>query len=164
MVIVTLRNSILDYIISQSANLFNPEPYPAHSVSCIGLIPSLQAARDNLILSRSLAPLSPYTFHSFHYTFSAAIAIVVQSFLPNETLSSDAMLVAEAFATLAGLGKTNESSESCARMVRDLSVVVENVKEYRDGTGSQLAELQTLGATGSSSNGDVHFLGIKLDN
>lgn len=102
---------------------------------------SLQAARQNLLLSHSLAPLSPFTFHSFHYIFSAAIALVVQSFLPNETTPSDALLVSQALNTLAELGKTNESAASCAKMVRDLSIVLENVQMVRDGTRRELAEL-----------------------
>ena len=85
--------------------------------------------------------MSPYTFHSFHYIFSAAIAIVVQSFLPNETTPSDSLLVSQAVNTLTELGKTNESAESCSKMVRDLSVVVENVKMVRDGVRGELAEL-----------------------
>jgi hypothetical protein len=61
---------------------------------------------------------------------------VVQSFLPNETTASDLLLVAQAVNTLTELGKTNESAESCAKMVRDLRVVVENIKLVRDGSSS----------------------------
>ena len=86
-------------------------------------------------------PLSPYTFHSFHYVFSAAIAIVVQGFLANETLPTDSELVDQAIAKLTELGRTNESAESCAKMTRDLRVVVENVSLVRDGTRQELARL-----------------------
>lgn len=92
-------------------------------------------------MARSLAPLSPYTFHSFHYTFSAAIAILVQSFLAQETTPSDKLLVEQAIQILTELGKTNESAESCAKMVRDLKVVVENVAMVREGLSRELAEL-----------------------
>jgi hypothetical protein len=147
-----LRTSILEYIISQSESIFNPDPYPPHSVSFPNLRPSLDAARQNLLLSQSLAPQSPYTFHSFHYIFSAAIAIVVHSFLANETSSSDDVLVSQAVKTLTELGKINESAESCAKMVRDLGVVVENVKMVRDGTRGELAELSFSPTRGSGQD------------
>jgi hypothetical protein len=86
-------------------------------------------------------PVSPYTFHSFHFLFSAAIAIVVQAFLPKETTSSDNGLVSRAVQTLAELGRTNESAESCSKMLRDLSVVLQNVENVRDGMRGELAEL-----------------------
>ena len=133
--------SIIDYIMSQANDLFNPDPKPPYSMSNPHLIPSIEAARQNLKLSEWLMPLSPYTFHSFHYVFSAAIAIVVQSFLANETTPHDAELVDQAVSKLAELGRTNESAESCAKMTRDLRVVVENVKMVRDGTRQELARL-----------------------
>lgn len=102
---------------------------------------SIKAARQNLLLYPSLAPLAPFTHHSFHYIFSAAIAVVVQSFLPNETTTRDDSLVAQAIRTLTQLGMINESAESCSKMVRDLSIVVENVRMVRDGTKGELAEL-----------------------
>jgi len=141
LIIVTLRTSILEYIISQSGDIFNTNPFAPHSLVFPDLHSSLQAARQNLLLSHSLAPLSPFTFHSFHYIFSAAIALVVQSFLPNETALSDALLVSQAINTLTELGKTNESAASCAKMVRDLTIVLENVRTVRDGTKRELAEL-----------------------
>jgi hypothetical protein len=141
LILVALRTSILEYIISQSGEIFNANPFVPHALVLPDLHLSLQAARRNLLLSHSLAPLSPFTFHSFHYIFSAAIALVVQSFLPNETSPSDDLLVSQAINTLTELGKTNESAASCSKMVRDLSVVVENVRMVRDGTTRELAEL-----------------------
>ena len=138
---MTLRTPVLEYIISQTDVLFNSEPSPPHSVCCPHLSSTIQAARQNVVLSHSLAPLSPYTFHSFHYTFSAAIAIIVQSFLANETTPSDKLLVDQAANTLTELGRTNESAESCAKMVRDLGVVVENVAMVREGLSGELAAL-----------------------
>jgi hypothetical protein len=35
--------------------------------------------------------------------------------------------------TLTELGRTNETAEICSKLVRDLSVVVENVAMVRDG-------------------------------
>lgn len=43
--------------------------------------------------------------------------------------------------TLTELGRTNESAESCAKMVRDLGVVVENVAMVREGLSGELAAL-----------------------
>jgi hypothetical protein len=152
-----LRTSILEYIISQSGDLFNPDPFPPHSDLFPNLRPTLQAARQNLLLSHSLAPLSPYTFHSFHFIFSAAIAIVVQSFLPNETTPSDSLLVSQAVNTLTELGKINESAESCSKMTRDLNVVVENVKMVRDGTRGELAELSFSPTRARGSEDMIYF-------
>ena len=58
---------------------------------------------------------------------------MVQSFLANETTSSDEVLISEAIDNLKELGERNESAESCAKMVRDLSVVVANVQLVRNG-------------------------------
>src|SRR5947207_9650958 len=89
-------------MISQCANLFKSQPFPPHSLRFTDLDYSLQAARKNLILSHH------YTHtlsHSFHNVFLAAIAIVVQSFLPNKTTPSDSLLVSQAVNTLTDLGK-----------------------------------------------------------
>lgn len=133
MLLVTLRMPVLEYIISQSGEVFNPQPSTPHSTTFPYLNITLQAARENLLLSQSLRVSSPYTFYSFHYIFSAAISLVVQSFLANETTSSDEVLISEAIDSLKELGRRNESAESCAKMVRDLSVVVANVQLVRNG-------------------------------
>ena len=139
LILVALRNAILDYTIG--ANIFDPDPSPPHAVNCPYLNPSIEAARQNLMLAHSLPPRSPYTFHSFHYIFSAAICIVVHSFLANETTSSDGLLVSQAINTLSEKGKINESAESCSKQIRDLRVVVENVKMVREGHRGELAKL-----------------------
>ena len=141
MILITLRISILDYIISQAANLYNRNPFPAHSVSFPLLHQNIEAARQNLGLSPAVTLVSPYTFHSFHFIFSAAIAIAMQSLLVNETTVDDELRVNQAVIDLDQLGKMNESAAGCAKMVRDLRVVAENVKMVRDGTRKELAEL-----------------------
>jgi hypothetical protein len=132
---------VLEYIVSQTDKVFDEDSTPPHSLSCPFLNPTIQAARQNLILADLLTPRSPYTFHSFHFTFSAAIALVVQSFLAKETTPSDKLLVEQAINSLTELGKTNESAESCSKMVRDLKVVVDNVAMVREGLSRELATL-----------------------